>query len=77
MSKKIYVLEMKVLSSVVEFCDVPIEAESHEEALRLFDEDPYNYKWTNWDTPPRYDYDVLDHEIIDGRVESPKEVSSE
>jgi hypothetical protein len=86
MSKKIYVLEMKVQSSVIEYCDVPIEAESHEEALRLFDEDPYNYEWTNWETPPRYENDVLDYEIIDGRIENkyldkwgelPKEVSNE
>ena len=86
MSKKIYVLEMKVQSSVIEYCDVPIEAESHEEALRLFDEDPYNHEWTNWETSPRYESEVLDYEIIDSRIESkyvdkwgesPKEVSSE
>jgi hypothetical protein len=72
MNKKIYVLEMKVQSSVIEYCDVPIEAESHEEALKLFDEDPYNYEWTEWQTPPRYDYEVLDYEIIDSRIEPPK-----
>ena len=77
MSKKIYVLELEVSSSVVEYADVPVKAESYKEAVKLFEEDIYNHEWTNWKKSPRHESEVLDYEIVDSRIESPKEVSSE
>ena len=74
-SKKIYTIVVDVTSTVREYAQVLVEAESHDQALKLFDEDPYNYEWTNWETPHRSEYERLDWEIM-GFFESPKEVSN-
>lgn len=47
--KKWYRVEINVVSTAWETCDCLIEAESEEEARKLFDANPNAYEWDNWE----------------------------
>ena len=49
MTKKYYRIDIEAVSTIWESCECYIEAESEEEARKLFDEDSGAYDWDNWE----------------------------
>jgi len=47
---KEYIIPIEVVSTTYEICEAIVEANSPEEAVRLFEKDPYNYEWDFWET---------------------------
>ena len=47
---KVFRFEIDATSTHWETCDVFVEAETKEEAKKLFKKDPWKYDWENWDT---------------------------
>jgi hypothetical protein len=58
--KKIYRVEIEVVSTTWESAEAFVVAESEEEARKLFEDDPYAYDWDNWET---HDSDVRSWEV--------------
>ncbi len=48
--KKIYLIELNITSTTWETAEAFVEAESEEEARKLFEDDPDAYDWENWET---------------------------
>ena len=48
--KKVYRVEINVTSQTWDSAEAFVEAESEEEARKLFEDDPDAYDWENWDT---------------------------
>tara|TARA_Y100001973_G_scaffold103723_1_gene171635 strand:+ start:86 stop:322 length:237 start_codon:yes stop_codon:yes gene_type:complete len=48
--KKIFEVTIDVTSQTWETCYAYVEAETAEEARELFENDPFDYDWDNWDT---------------------------
>tara|TARA_R110002051_G_scaffold272583_1_gene333160 strand:+ start:1746 stop:2006 length:261 start_codon:yes stop_codon:yes gene_type:complete len=59
---KVFRFEMNTKSTHWETCDVFVEAETKEEAKKLFNKDPDAYTWDNWDT---VDSEIHEWEIDD------------
>jgi len=47
--KKYFRVEINVTSTAWETCDCVIEAESAQHARKLFDANPDEYEWDNWE----------------------------
>ena len=48
--KKMFEINIDVVSTSWDSCEVYVEAETAEEARELFENDPYSYDWDNWKT---------------------------
>jgi acetyl-CoA carboxylase beta subunit len=48
--KKYYRIDINTTSTTWETCECYVQAESEEEARRLFDKDSGAYEWDNWET---------------------------
>ena len=48
--KKIYRVELNITSTTWDSAEAYVEAESEEEARKLFEDDPDGYDWDNWET---------------------------
>ena len=57
---KIYRVELNVTSTAWESVEAYVEAESEEEARKLFESNPWDYDWDNWET---HDSEIRDWEI--------------
>jgi len=58
--KKFYRVEINVTSTAWESVEAYVEADSEEEARKLFENDPWDYDWDNWET---HDSTIRDWEI--------------
>ena len=47
--KKMYLIELDVTSTHWETAEALVEAESKEEARKLFEANPWSYEWDHWD----------------------------
>tara|TARA_R100000501_G_C2589758_1_gene90176 strand:- start:186 stop:389 length:204 start_codon:yes stop_codon:yes gene_type:complete len=47
---KEWIIDIEVVSTAYEAAYAIVEAETLEEALDLFEKDPYNYEWEGWET---------------------------
>jgi len=48
--KKFYVVNINITSTTWDSAEAYVEAESEEEARKLFEDDPDVYDWENWET---------------------------
>ena len=60
-----YEIVVDVQSQTWETARIYIEAETKEEALKLFHDDPWEYDWDHWDT---HDSEVLNWEVDSCKV---------
>ena len=58
--KKMYRVELNVTCTAWDSAEAFVEAESEEEARKLFEDDPDAYDWENWET---HDSETRDWEI--------------
>jgi len=50
MTKKMFEVKLDVTSQTWETCYAYVEAETAEEAKSLFEDDPFDYDWDDWET---------------------------
>ena len=48
--KKVYIVSINVTSTTWDSAEAYVEAESEEQARKLFEDDPGGYDWENWET---------------------------
>tara|TARA_R110002051_G_scaffold295615_4_gene361450 strand:+ start:624 stop:836 length:213 start_codon:yes stop_codon:yes gene_type:complete len=66
---KVFKVEIHTTSTNWETVDALVEAETEEQARKLFEEDPWRYYWDNWES--------VDSELRDWNVDSVKEVGND
>ena len=57
---KIFNIALDITSKTYEGASAYVEAETLEEAVKLFEENPYDYDWDDWDT---FDSETLSWEV--------------
>ena len=57
---KVFEIRIDVTSQTWETCYAHVEAETEEEARKLFEDNPHDYDWDGWDT---FDSEVRHWEI--------------
>jgi DNA-dependent RNA polymerase auxiliary subunit epsilon len=65
---KVFRFEIHTTSYHWEIVDALVEAESEEEARKLFEKDPWLYDWDNWES--------CDSELLDWDVNSVEEITT-
>ena len=77
--KKMFEIRLDVTSQTWETCFVYVEAETAEEARELFEDNPYDYDWDDWEThdSETQHWDILSVEYDDFMTNWMKEKNSE